>query len=144
MLAGLWVVYAAFGLMAGSMAPLLDRIRTDLEISRTAIGVALGAWPLVYLAVAMPAGRAIDRFGIRRSLFAGVLIIAASGIARALAQDAVSLWFAIALFGVGGPLVSIGAPKLVSAWFDLEQTRASGRHLRHGGASWSDRRFGDR
>ena len=45
-------------------------------------------------------------------------VIALSAAARGLADDQVSLFFAVALFGIGGPLISIGAPKLVSLWFE--------------------------
>jgi cyanate permease len=44
-------------------------------------------------------------------LFAAAAIIALSAAARGLADDQVSLFFAVALFG-------IGAPKLVSLWFE--------------------------
>ena len=37
---------------------------------------------------------------------------------RGLAADFCTLFVAIALFGFGGPVISIGIPKLVSVWFD--------------------------
>jgi len=120
MLAGLWMVYWSFGLVAHSLAPMLDRVRLDLGMSSSAFGLALGAWPLVYLAVAVPASKLMDRIGVRRGLVAGGLMVACSAFARAGAQGPVSLWLAVALFGVGGPLISIGAPKLVADWFTPE------------------------
>ncbi len=47
----------------------------------------------------------------------GKVIIAASGALRSQAPGYPTLWLAVALFGLGGPLLSIGAPKLVSQWF---------------------------
>jgi CP family cyanate transporter-like MFS transporter len=127
MLGSLWTLYASFGLVAGSLAPLLDRVRVDLGMSRAEIGAALGAWPFVYLFVAIAAGRVLDRIGLRWGLALGAFGIAASGFARAAAQGRTSLWLAVALFGLGGPFVSIGAPKLVSEWFDpSERGRAVG------------------
>ena len=49
LLAGLWFVYASFGLIAASLAPLVSPIVVDLEISHAAMGSLMGAWQLVYI-----------------------------------------------------------------------------------------------
>ena len=118
MLFGVWFLYFAFGLTMVAMAPLVAAMRADLGLSDSAMGLILGAWPLVYIASAMPCGAFLDRAGPRRALFAAAAIIALSAVARGLAIGPVTLFFAVALFGVGGPLISIGAPKLVSQWFE--------------------------
>jgi cyanate permease len=117
MLGSLWSLYAVFGLIAGSLAPLLERIRVELDMSRSAMGAALAAWPFVYLFVSIKAGRVLDRIGLRSGLGIGIISIVASGFLRACAQGSISLWFAVAVFGLGGPFISIGAPKLVAEWF---------------------------
>lgn len=73
---------------------------------------------MVYIASAVPCGAFLDRFGVRRALFLGAAILALSGVLRAFAVDHASLFGAVAVFGLGGPLISIGAPKLVSLWFE--------------------------
>ena len=118
LLAGVWLVYFCFGLTTVSMAPLVRPIGDELGIGPAAMGGVLGAWPLVYIASAVPCGAILDRFGLRRALFLAALIIAASGALRALAGNHVSLFLAVAVFGLGGPLVSIGGPKLVAQWFE--------------------------
>ena len=50
-------------------------------------------------------------------------MVAASGFARAAADGLGSFWLAIALFGIGGPLISAGAPKAVGLWFGDERER---------------------
>jgi MFS transporter, CP family, cyanate transporter len=117
-------VYFSFGLMTMSIPPMVDEVRTDLGISRGAMGFALGAWALIYVVTAPPAGRVVDRIGLRWSLLLGGICIAASGLARAAAQGLGTLWLGIAIFGIGGPLVSASVPKLVSVWFgDAEERR---------------------
>ena len=37
-----------------------------------------------------------------------------SAFARALSDTPLHLWLAVALFGLGGPMISIGAPKLIT------------------------------
>ena len=82
-LGSLWALYASFGLVAGSLAPLLSHIRIDLNMSHAAMGAALGAWPFVYLAVSAIAGKLLDRYGLRVGLAAGSVLIGASGLLRA-------------------------------------------------------------
>ncbi|MDA1101342.1 MAG: MFS transporter [Proteobacteria bacterium] len=118
LLFGVWILYFAFGLTLAAMAPLVGAIRSDLNLGDGAMGLVLGAWPLIYIASAMPCGAFLDRAGPRRALFAAAVIIALSAAARGLASDQLSLFLAVALFGIGGPLISIGAPKLVSLSFE--------------------------
>lgn len=116
-MAGVWLLYFGFGLTTASMAPLVAPIKSALDISDGAMGSVLGAWPLVYIIMAIPCGALLDRFGTRRSLLVAGGIIAASCVCRALAVDYFSMFLAVALFGLGGPLISIGAPKLVAQHF---------------------------
>lgn len=118
MLAGLWLAYASFGLILGGIPPLVIYLSEDLNLSRSAMGSVLGAWPLIYIAFAIPAGALIDRVGLNISLTLGIFLIAISGYLRALAVSHVTLFLAVAVFGLGGPFISIGAPTLISAWFD--------------------------
>lgn len=120
-LAGTWLVYFCFGLTSGALPPLVSVIRTDLTLSGSAMGSVLGAWQLIYIGAAIPLGMVLDRIGPRRALLCAALIIALSGALRATADDHLSLFLAVALFGLGGPLISIGAPKLVAIWFNSHE-----------------------
>ena len=100
-----------------TIAPLIQPITRDLAISHSALGTILGAWPLVYIAGAAGCGALTDHMGPRRTLVLALLIIAASGALRGLADGYLSMFLGVAVFGLGGPLVSIGAPKVVSLWF---------------------------
>lgn len=117
LLGGLWAIYFCFGLTAAALAPLVGVISSDLGLSRTAMGSVLGAWPLVYIAAAMPAGALLDRFGFGRVLFGAVTLIAFSGALRSFAEGHLSLFLSVGVFGLGGPLVSIGGPKLITRHF---------------------------
>jgi cyanate permease len=82
------------------------------------MGMILGAWPLAYIVAAVPCGIALDRLTPRVSFFIASVVIAASAFLRGVSQDELTMFLAIGLFGLGGPLVSIGAPKLVSLLFE--------------------------
>lgn len=117
MLAGLWLLYFGFALAIASTAPLVYLVMADLDLDRGEMGTVLAAWQLVYVLSAVPCGGLLDRAGPRRAMSAGMLVIAASVALRGLAADYWSLLAAAALFGLGGPMISSGAPKVVSQWF---------------------------
>ena len=81
------------------------------------MGSVLGAWQLIYLGSAVPAGRLLGRIGLRWGLTIGIVLIVVSGVLRASATGWTSLFAAVAVFGLGGPMVSIGTPALISTWF---------------------------
>ena len=130
MLALLSVLYASFGITTGTIPPLVGPIMEDLNMTHSQMGLVLGAWQLVYIGTAFTAGTLVDRLGIRRSLGVGIIVVWLSLVLRGLAVDFFSLFLAVALFGVGGPIISAGAPKLVALWFQgNERGIASGIYI---------------
>lgn len=127
LLAGVWLVYAVFGLVATSLSPLVLLIESDLNLTHAQMGITMGAWQLVYIFSAIPCGILLDRLGPRLALTIGVLLVGASALARGAAGNFTELVLAVMLFGVGGPIISAGAPKVVIRWF-----RGSSRGLAMG------------
>ncbi|HEY9568629.1 MAG TPA: MFS transporter, partial [Thalassobaculum sp.] len=121
LLFGVWLVYLCFGMTTVSLAPVIGPITRDLGLSHGAMGSVLGVWQLVYIVAAIPCGALLDRLGARRALFIGAVIVAASGLARSFAEDYATLLLAVGLFGIGGPIVSSGAPKAVAQLFTGSQ-----------------------
>ncbi len=115
---GLWLSYMAFGVVVTSLAPLVPVVQADLQMSHSAMGSILGAWQVVYIFAAVPAGILLDRLGGRWAITLGLALIAASSLGRALAEHYWMLLAAVMLFGVGGPIVSSGAPKIVTSTFE--------------------------
>jgi cyanate permease len=118
LLLGLWLCYFSFGAIASSLAPLVPLIQAELEINHAAMGSIMGAWQFVYIAAAIPAGMLLDRLGGTRALVIGVTFVALSAFGRAWAADYWTLLLAVMLFGVGGPIISSGAPKVVTGIFE--------------------------
>ena len=118
LLGGVWLLYGAFGLAATSLAPLVGEITGELGISNTAMGTTMGAWQLVYIFSAIPCGMLLDRLGARFALSLGGLLIGLSVLARGFADSYIELLLAVMLFGLGGPIVSAGAPKVVTGHFE--------------------------
>ncbi len=116
-LALLWFLYFSFGVVNRSPAPLVTPIIEDLGISYGQMGFILGSWQLTYIFFAITAGIIMDRWGIRRSIMFGAVVIAFSSIIRSASVDFFSLLIFVALFGIGGPMISIGCPKTIASWF---------------------------
>lgn len=116
-LAGVWLIYYSFALTVFGLAPVVHLVSAELGLSHGAMGSVLGAWPLVYIASAIPCGALLDRIGPWRGLFIAATIIALSGALRGVAGSHLELFLAVAVFGLGGPMVSTGAPKMIAMWF---------------------------
>ena len=117
MLVLLWLLYVCFGIVSRAIFPLVTPILNDLHISYSQMGFILGSWQLAYILMALGAGSVLDHWGVRKSLFAGAFVIGISSSLRFLANDFLFLLIAVALFGAGGPMISIGGPKTISTWF---------------------------
>lgn len=118
LLLGVWLLYASFGLVATSLAPMAALIIADLEMSHAEMGLAMGAWQLAYIGAAVPSGILLDKIGARPALAIGGFLVALSALARGYAVDASTMVMAVMLFGLGGPIVSAGAPKVVVSNFE--------------------------
>jgi len=113
----LWLLYVVFGLVSRSISPLVTPILEDLNISYGQMGLILGSWQLTCIAVAVIAGAIIDKLGVRRPIFVGTVILGLSAALRYFPGGFGSFLPLVALFGVGVPLISIGALKAISIWF---------------------------
>jgi cyanate permease len=117
MLTLLWFLYFSFGLTTRSIAPLITPIIKDLKINYSEMGTILGSWQLTYILVSIIAGTLIDQWGLRKSIFAGVMIIGLSTLLRYFPEGFAGMLLVVALFGIGGPMISIGCPKSIAIWF---------------------------
>lgn len=118
LLLGLWGLYSSFGLVASCLAPLVPQVEQELGISHAAMGSVLGAWQLVYMVTAIPCGLLLDRVGSRIALTIGIALISLSALARGAADDFPTLLLSVMAFGLGAPIISTGAPKVVTEWFE--------------------------
>jgi len=121
MLGLVWLLYVVFGVYTRSLAPLVTPIIKDLNISFVEMGFILGSWQLTYIVFATIDGAIIDRWGLRKSLLIGVIIMGLSEVLRYFAGGFVTLLLCVALIGIGGPMISIGCPKAIVLWFDEKE-----------------------
>lgn len=123
-------MYVAFGLVVSSLAPVLTPLGEDLGLSKSRLGAILGSWPAVFVFASVPAGWLLDRIGLRWALFAGGMVLCLSGVLRGVATGGTGLLVAVGIFGLGAPMISNGAPKLVVNWFgESERAKATGIYV---------------
>lgn len=100
-----------------ALAPLL---RADLGLSRTEAGSLLSAYYVGSLLVAVPAGYVADRLGVRWTLAAGQLAIAAGLLALSTVRTPLLALAAVVAAGLGFGVLNPTSTKAVIAWFPLE------------------------
>jgi predicted MFS family arabinose efflux permease len=112
---GRWFALAAFGLLVActqllwlSLAPVTEQARHALHVSSGAIGDLAVLNPLLYVVLAIPAGRWTDR-AFSRALAAGAVLVAAGALVRAVRPGS----FAWIL--VGQVVLSAGQPLGINA-----------------------------
>ena len=130
-----WVVVGASGTAVfARMAPAITTLTVfiypmsqELGWSRTLISGAVSAGALVSIALSPAVGWAIDRFGSRPVLVAGVITVGASMISLAWATLPITFYVAYAagrvVFHTAAP---IGASTVASRWFIRMRGRAIG------------------
>ena len=116
-----WSLYFVFGLIHTAISVLVTPVMNSLNLTYSQMGVILGSWQFVYIFFAQPAGLLVDHIGPYKSLFIGVTVISLSAALRLFAMSFETLLVFVALFGIGGPMISIGLPKLISTWFVGEE-----------------------
>ena len=129
-LALVWLVYFAFGLILASIPPLVTVIAADLSLTYLDMGIILGSVILMFIPLSVPVGIGIDRFGQKKMIAIGLLFISSSAILRSFVFSFETLFLVVLLFGVGGPTISVGLAKVVASSFEgKERGIASGIYM---------------
>ncbi len=123
-----WVVLAVFTLTAGvsqmlwlNFAPLLTTLQQRYEISELWASTLVLVFPLLYVALSLPAGAMIDRRGYRFTVGLGAVVMILFSAVRIFDG---SFWMLLAgQVGIAAaqPFVVNGVSKLVADWFPAEQ-----------------------
>lgn len=96
---------------------MAHELMRDFSLSGTALGNLAACYFYAYLAMQLPVGLLLDRFGPRRLITLAIILCAA---ATVLFSDASTIWqanLARILIGLGGAFSAVGTMKLVSIWF---------------------------
>ena len=100
---------------------LAPEIRSEFGLSLGQVGIVLGAEWIGLIVALLPWGLAVDRFGERWTLAAGMLGCAACLVGAAYADSFAALVVLIALAGGAGASVQSGSGRAIMNWFGREE-----------------------
>lgn len=100
---------------------LFSDMARDLHLNLVQIGLVWGISALPGIFTVLLGGAISDRFGPKRVLIAGCLLVGLTGGLRGLVVDFPTLMAAMLLFGVFSPLISMNTLKACSTWFPRHQ-----------------------
>lgn len=115
-------VAVIIGLTAGAIA-VLPAIGADLRASQSDLQWVGDAFPLVIAGLLLPAGAALDRYGRRRGMLVGLVLMAACLVGNALATAIGPLIALRCAAGVAAALVFPGTLATLTAVLPEEQRR---------------------
>jgi MFS transporter, ACDE family, multidrug resistance protein len=127
--------------MAGSViVPVLEVIRSDLGLTGTSAGLLITTHGLTIAVTSPWAGKAVDRWGVRRPLAGGLLLYGAAGAAGALASSYPGLLATRVVFGLAASFVFTGTTvALLTMYTGVERDRVMGWRttaISLGGIAW--------
>lgn len=102
------------------VAGLLAAERFDISASELAAFTVLQL--AVYAALQIPVGVLLDRFGSRRMLLAGLVLMTAGQLAFAFTTTFTAGLAARAVLGAGDAMIFVSVLRLVAVWFFVRQT----------------------
>ena len=124
-----WVVLMAyFGVAAMSQmlwlnfAPLVSFLQAKYNVSELAVSSLLLSFPLFYVVLSINSGTMIDKKGYRFVIILGSVISAVFACVRIFDGNFYMLVIGQAGIAIGQPYIINGISKLVSDWFDKEQS----------------------
>ena len=98
----------------GKVPPALPVIAEDLELSRVTAGLVASLFFVVGALFGVAVGAMADRFGERRLLFGGLILLGLGSLIGGLAAETGILLATRVLEGVGFVAVTVSAPKIIS------------------------------
>ena len=101
-------------MQVGKVPPALPVIAEDLELSRVTAGLVASLFFVVGALFGVAVGAIADRFGERRLLFGGLILLALGSLIGGLAAETGILLATRVIEGVGYIAVAVSAPKIIS------------------------------
>jgi MFS family permease len=99
---------------AGSVAPFLIQY---LDLDYAQVGLLIGAFLLPGVAISVPSGFLIRRFGDKNIVVAGMVLMVIGGVLTGITQSYAVLLLGRVLSGIGGAILVVVMFKMMIDWF---------------------------
>lgn len=116
-LALLFLARTAMGFQFQSVGSIVPILVDSLRIDYAAVGTLIGLYLLPGVLIALPGGVIGERFGAKRIVVAGLLLMAAGGLLMGAGQSFAALAGGRLLSGTGAVLMNVLLTKMVADWF---------------------------
>lgn len=116
-----WMTQVAVNVSTLIVASLASQMIPALNMNAETYHLCLTAQLILPIFLSPFMGGLGDRFGVKRVIGAGMIIIALAGIARIFAADYVLILALTLLMGAAGACIMPNVPKLVGFWFPPRQ-----------------------
>lgn len=112
-----WLMMFSLGLSWFCVTPMQDK----LGVTDAQFGFLVALVPLALVILCIPGGLFADRFGVRRTVLVGGLIMGVFGLLRAFATSFPMLATTMFLCGAGYSIAYPNMPKVTGIWFSYRQ-----------------------
>jgi MFS family permease len=116
-LAVLTTARTSLGFQFQSLASVSPNVVEELGLSYADLGTLIGLYFLPGVVMALPGGALGRRFGDKRVVASGLVLMLAGSVVANLAWDFAGLAAGRVLSGVGGVLLNVLMAKMVTDWF---------------------------
>ena len=114
---GMMICYAHRGALSVA-APYMIK---ELNLSPTITGILLSAFFWLYSFMQMPAGWAVDRFGVKRAYALGFIVWSAASICTGFSGGLIGLILFRMLLGIGQSVAFPASSRAVANWFQNKE-----------------------
>lgn len=112
----LWLCGICLRLTILAVPPLLPLIHGDLALSQVDVGILSSIPPLILAGIVIPGAWLVARWGVKRSLLAGLMVAAIGAAARGLLPDFNWLLLTTAVMVAGVAIMHPSLPLAVQVW----------------------------
>jgi cyanate permease len=121
MVACAWLLIFAMYAALLCIPPLAHIMHEKLRVSHAAVGFLFSLPFTMLIVVGIPGGFLGDRFGTRKIIGIGALVMTVGSLLRATSQSFATLLTFSVLYGIGFGIIYPNLPKLVGLWFPREK-----------------------
>jgi cyanate permease len=112
-----WLMMFSLGVSWFCITPIEDKLGLGYE----QFGLLVALVPLALVILCIPGGLLADRYGVRRTVVLGGLIMGVAGLLRGLTTGFLTLALTMFLTGVGYSIAYPNMPKITGVWFPYEE-----------------------
>lgn len=109
--------FVAFAFVFQSMPPLLNYVKAEFGVNDAEFGLLMTIVMVPGIFLALPVGLVINKYGFRLLGFLSTILAAVGSLAIALSPTYAIALLGRIILGVGGALITVGAPIFIPQWF---------------------------